>query len=85
MQLNHYLDPETPGNLPSLKSFINDTLAGAGLGIHDASNAEIDHIANHPELSSYAFADMISRRSQVGWSTHGHSGKLSHHQNLPHT
>lgn len=26
-----------------------------------------------PLLSVYTFADMISRRAQIGWSTHGHS------------
>lgn len=26
-----------------------------------------------PWPASYVFADMISRRAQVGWSTHGHS------------
>ena len=26
-----------------------------------------------PEIALYSYADMISRRSQTGWSTHGHS------------
>ena len=45
------------------------------LGIHDATEEEIAYIVEHPEYSPYAFADMVSRRSQTGWSTHGHSGK----------
>lgn len=30
---------------------------------------------DHPQAwpASYAFADIISRRAQVGWTTHGHS------------
>jgi alkaline phosphatase len=27
-----------------------------------------------PDLAAYVFADMVSRRAQTGWSTHGHSG-----------
>lgn len=45
------------------------------LGIYDAKAAEIVEIIDHPETSPYTFADMVSRRSQTGWSTHGHSGK----------
>lgn len=37
--------------------------------------AEISALADvkDPALSLYLYADMISRRSQTGWSTHGHS------------
>jgi alkaline phosphatase len=45
------------------------------LGIHDATNPEIVAIIDHPETAPYTFADMVSRRAQTGWSTHGHSGK----------
>ena len=44
------------------------------LGIHDATGEEITSILEHPEFSPYVFADMVSRRAQTGWSTHGHSG-----------
>lgn len=44
-----------------------------GLGIADATDAEIGLILNSPVLSGVFFADMISRRAQIGWSTHGHS------------
>ncbi|KAF2138308.1 uncharacterized protein K452DRAFT_277397 [Aplosporella prunicola CBS 121167] len=43
------------------------------LGIHDASEEEINNLAENPDISPYVFADMVSRRSQTGWSTHGHS------------
>lgn len=52
-----------------------ENVVRSSLGIHDASKEEIDLLVNHPELSPYSFADMVSRRSQSGWSTHGHSGK----------
>lgn len=47
------------------------------LGIQDASDEEVNMLLHpDPEVPpSYVFADMISRRAQIGWSTHGHSGK----------
>lgn len=49
------------------------TLVRTTLGIHDASDAELSALIDHPLFAPYYFADMISRRSQTGWSTHGHS------------
>ncbi|KKY25821.1 putative alkaline phosphatase [Diplodia seriata] len=46
---------------------------GKGLGIGDPTSEEVGLLISHPEISPYTFADMISRRSQTGWSTHGHS------------
>lgn len=43
------------------------------VGISDASDEEIALLVDHPELSPYTFADIVSRRAQTGWSTHGHS------------
>ena len=45
------------------------------LGIEDYTAKEIDSIIDSKPIwpPSYLFADMISRRAQVGWSTHGHS------------
>lgn len=51
---------------------MRDALAN-GLGIHDPANDEVDALVSHPDTSPYTFADMVSRRSQTGWSTHGHS------------
>lgn len=50
------------------------------LGITDASDDEVDSIINAtpPQTPEKVLADMISRRAQVGWSTHGHSGKQPH-------
>lgn len=50
------------------------TLASHGLGIHDTSDAELAALLANPDTAAYTFADMVSRRAQLGWSTHGHSG-----------
>jgi alkaline phosphatase len=57
----------------NLKSFISEELVKKGLGIADAKDAEIQLILDNPELSSYYFSDMISRRARIGWATHGHT------------
>lgn len=57
----------------STKSYL-ESLASKGLGIHDTSDAELDELLTNPDTAAYTFADMISRRAQLGWSTHGHSG-----------
>ena len=56
-----------------LKQFISKTLVNDGLGIYDAEDSEIQLVFDHPGESDYIFADMVSRRAQIGWSTHGHS------------
>jgi len=45
----------------------------SGLGIHDASDDEIRALLKQPASALYQYADMVSRRSQTGWATHGHS------------
>lgn len=45
-----------------------------GLGITDAKDDEIRAILDTPLVASPLFANMISKRAQIGWSTHGHSG-----------
>jgi alkaline phosphatase len=49
-------------------------LSSKSLGIHDCGEEEINALMEEPEIAAYTFADMISRRAQTGWSTHGHSG-----------
>lgn len=56
-----------------LKQYIIETLVKDGLGIYDAEDEEIQSVLDHPAEADYVFADMISRRAQIGWSTHGHS------------
>ncbi|WAR57658.1 hypothetical protein PtB15_8B711 [Puccinia triticina] len=61
---------------PVSRQFIVDEILRDGLGIVDASNEEIDKLVDLGARQNvdYLLADMISRRTQVGWSTHGHSG-----------
>jgi alkaline phosphatase len=56
-----------------LKRYINEELVRKGLGIEDATDAELQLIVDHASSSGSYFADMISRRAQIGWSTEGHS------------
>ncbi|KAK3726135.1 vacuolar alkaline phosphatase [Vermiconidia calcicola] len=49
-------------------------LSSEALGISDCSEEEINALVDEPKIALYHFADMISRRAQTGWSTHGHSG-----------
>ncbi|KAL2819374.1 alkaline-phosphatase-like protein [Aspergillus cavernicola] len=46
------------------------------LGVEDATQEEVDALVDteNPIPPAFVFADIISRRAQVGWSTHGHSG-----------
>lgn len=57
------------------ETFIKETILAAGLGITDPSTHEIDRLTDllDPWPLEYLLSDMISRRAQVGWSTHGHS------------
>ena len=55
--------------------WLRSRLLADGLGIKDASDEEIDAIIEAEPMwpPFYLFSNMISRRAQVGWSTHGHS------------
>jgi alkaline phosphatase len=50
------------------------SLSSRTLGVSDCAAAELDALIAEPRIAAYTFADMISRRAQTGWSTHGHSG-----------
>lgn len=56
-----------------MAKYIDEELVQKGLGILDATPEEIQRVIDIPLLSSYTFADIVSRRAQIGWSTHGHS------------
>ncbi|PYH90047.1 alkaline phosphatase [Aspergillus ellipticus CBS 707.79] len=45
------------------------------LGITDATSQEVFAVLdpNSPYDTQYVLADIVSRRAQIGWSTHGHS------------
>lgn len=57
---------------PRLRGYAIE-LVENGLGITDATSDEIQLLIDQPQVSVYTFADMVSRRAQIGWSTHGHS------------
>ncbi|PGG97932.1 hypothetical protein AJ79_09045 [Helicocarpus griseus UAMH5409] len=54
------------------QKYIRKNMLADGMGIHDVADSEVDKLINGG--GAYAFADMYSRRAQIGWSTHGHSG-----------
>ncbi|KAI1393346.1 alkaline phosphatase-like protein [Hypoxylon trugodes] len=60
-------------SVDKLKKYINEELVIPGLGIHDASDDELEALATNPSQAQPLFAHMISIRAQIGWSTHGHS------------
>lgn len=61
------------GQDSKFRQYIIEELVQKGLGITDASDEEAQLLIDSPALSVYTFADMVSRRAQIGWSTHGHS------------
>lgn len=55
-----------------IETYLRTALADH-LGVHDPDGEEIKQLISEPQRSPYTFADIISRRSQTGWATHGHS------------
>lgn len=83
-ELNEYLGSNGgKDNVDKQRDYVRSSLLKKGLGIEDATDEEVDALLQPDDdvSPSYVFADMISRRAQVGWSTHGHSGKLSEQRN----
>lgn len=64
---------ETSASSEDMKAYLT-SLTSKALGINDCGQDELDAIVEKPEIAAYAFADMVSRRAQTGWTTHGHSG-----------
>lgn len=65
---------EYKGSGDDEKDYIVNVLLKEGLGVSDASDDEIKTLRAHKSGAQPIFADIISRRAQIGWSTHGHSG-----------
>lgn len=57
----------------TLKEWINSTLVVPHLGITNAHDTELEALAKNPAAAIVLFANMISTRARIGWSTHGHS------------
>lgn len=72
-KLHQHLAEDSTESDEELKAYINDKLVIPGLGILDATDEELSKIAQYPIIAQQFFADMISRRAQIGWSSHGHS------------
>lgn len=74
-QLHHHLSTHVAAARDATLAYIRHILLEQGLGVYDATNEEINRLAENsdPWPASYILADIISRRAQVGWSTHGHS------------
>lgn len=64
---------ESDSDSDSTRAYLT-TLSKNYLGISDPDEAELDTLISAPGTAAYAFANMVSRRAQTGWSTHGHSG-----------
>ncbi|KAH8153742.1 uncharacterized protein LAJ45_02555 [Morchella importuna] len=62
------------GSSSSEDEFVKKIILEEGLGVHDASEDEIEALKAAKSGAAWVLADIISRRAQVGWSTHGHSG-----------
>ena len=71
---NQYLQSASHASRSEKRSTVAEIIKN-DLGIHDYSTEEVDSVIDAIPIwpASYLFADMISRRAQVGWSTHGHS------------
>ncbi|CCH43122.1 Repressible alkaline phosphatase [Wickerhamomyces ciferrii] len=56
-----------------LKNFIIEEILTKDLGIKDFTDEEVESLISHKANSHYIINNIISLRSQTGWSTHGHS------------
>jgi alkaline phosphatase len=74
-QWRDYLSSNVHSASRAEKKTVVADLISQKLGITDYTEKEVDSIIDATPIwpPSYLFADMISRRAQVGWSTHGHS------------
>ncbi|EPS30311.1 hypothetical protein PDE_05262 [Penicillium oxalicum 114-2] len=74
-KLSEHLSRNTQHSEDKTKAFVRKTLLEEDLGITDATDDEIKALLQPEDgvYPNYVFADMISRRAQIGWSTHGHS------------
>jgi len=61
------------GTKEERETYVREKLVKEALGIADASDDEINNILTSVR-PDYVMSDMVSRRAQIGWTTHGHSG-----------
>ncbi|MDI1490098.1 MAG: vacuolar alkaline phosphatase [Ramalina farinacea] len=78
-QLREHVGSHVAASTDAMKTWIRNQLVEIGMGCYDATHEEINLLyssAKGEEGSlpgTWLLADMVSRRSQVGWTTHGHS------------
>ena len=78
-QLHDHVRSHVAASGDAMKTWIRNQLVEIGMGCYDATHQEINLLyssAKGEEGSlpgSWLLADMVSRRGQVGWTTHGHS------------
>ncbi|KAF7519001.1 hypothetical protein G7054_g13241 [Neopestalotiopsis clavispora] len=72
-EVHQYLAANKNETAKDLIAYINDKIVVPGLGILDATKEELTPIVEHPLLAQQVLANMVSRRAQIGWSSHGHS------------
>lgn len=80
-KLNEYLSSNgKTDSHQKQRDYVRESLLEQGLGIDDATDEEVDLLLQPDDEvpAGYLFADMISRRAQVGWTTHGHSGMITY-------
>ncbi|EHK21412.1 uncharacterized protein TRIVIDRAFT_70583 [Trichoderma virens Gv29-8] len=70
---NNKMEKEREKAKADLKEWINKELVVPGLGISNASEDELEALADNAEAALEIFSAMISLRAHVGWSTHGHT------------
>lgn len=85
IQFRNFKESNKETTQEDLETFVRETLIEQGLGVYDSTDDEINRLLtdSDPWPASYIFADIISRRTQVGWSTHGHSGLYPIYRSIP--
>lgn len=61
------------GHKDDLKNFIKSEILIKGLGIDDYSKQEVRNLIKHKNNAHDDLVEMVSTRSETGWSTHGHT------------
>lgn len=78
-QLHDHTESNKLASREDLEGYIRQELLERGLGVSDASDEEVNRLidGSDPWPAAYIFADIISRRAEIGWTTHGHSGEFN--------
>lgn len=74
-EFKKYLSESGSSSRDTQRDYVRSKIIESLLGLYDVTDAEIDSLldADPTYLASWRLADILSRRAQIGWSTHGHS------------